>query len=109
METAITVIGILAAAFSFAFGMAWFLPLAIAADKLRKNPDQSEYAIAGLGLLLLVLDCIPVFWIFRAVSETPTMCSEAQKKWAEDRCVRRMFYAFCVSLGIAIFCLFIAS
>ena len=108
METLVTVIGILAATFSFAFGMAWFLPLAIAAEKHREQSDQSEYAIAGLDLLLLVLDCIPIFWAFRAVSEDPSMCSEARKKWAEDRTVRGMFYAFCVSLGIAIFCLFIA-
>ncbi|WAC21425.1 hypothetical protein OVA24_08500 [Luteolibacter sp. SL250] len=92
------------AIFTFAFGMAWFMPLVAARNEVRKEEATAHDTIlTGADILLLIMDCFPFFWIFRTVGklpELPAAAREVREIWQAEPSIRRMFHAWLVSLGV---------
>lgn len=86
--------------FGFAFGMAWMLPLVAAGVDHRKAAAVTRVdTFFGLvDVILLIMDCIPFFWVFRSLSETPSACGAARKKWQEESSIRWSFHLFLICM-----------
>lgn len=102
METIVTVIGIFAGLFTFAFGMAWAMPLFAARTEQAQPASKSDWTFAGWDLILILLDCVPIFWLFRAVPEIPSTYTAARDKWRSESSIRGCFYAWLVSLTVTV-------
>lgn len=87
--------------FTFAFGLAWILPLMIAGQEELAKKKGSE-VVLFMDLLLLAFDCIPIFWAFRALSEAPSTLREARALWKSERSIRSMFWLSMIALTVTI-------
>ncbi|MGJ8674270.1 hypothetical protein, partial [Rubritalea sp.] len=94
MHPAITVITTLLGMFAFAFGLAWFVPLASAHSDNRKSRPAGDIAFPLLDILLLLLDCIPIFWLFRSVPFSSEARHDVKDQWRKDKSIRVCFYLF---------------
>ena len=100
-ETVFIVILTFSGIFTFAFGLAWFLPLVAArTDYGKQVPTKADMLMSGADLLLVLLDCIPFFWFFRALPEIPDACTEVRKRWREEASIRSCFYTWLVCLTV---------
>lgn len=87
--------------FTFAFGLAWFLPLFATGMEERSKEIKEESIFKGLVDILLVLgDMIPIFLLFDMFKQAPEGYSAAKRKWREERTIRSCFCIFCL-LGIS--------
>ena len=89
--------------FSFAFGMAWSLPLMAAHSEQKSvscNGNKRDVVFGGLDFLLVIFDCIPLFWLFRAISETPSAYKAVRDKWKSEASIRWSFKAFLVCIAL---------
>lgn len=77
--------------FAFAYGMAWFLPLFFASSEESKKRRESGEVFWIFDLLLIIFDCIPVFWITGTLTDTQR---EARKLWHREKSIRSSFYTF---------------
>ena len=104
MQTIPLIIFIHAAIFTFAFGLAWFLPLfGVREDHDVKPPKRErDWVFAWADVFLIIMDCFPLFWLFRAIPEVPSTYTAARKKWSKEASIRGCFYASLVSLSLAI-------
>ena len=103
MQTLPLIIFIHAAIFTFAFGLAWFLPLfAVQKDHDDRPKRERDWVIAWADVFLIIMDCFPVFWLFRAIPEVPSTYTAAREKWRKEASIRGCFYASLVALSIAI-------
>lgn len=104
MPTIPLIIFIHAAIFTFAFGLAWFLPLIAVREDHDVSPTKRErdWVIAWADVLLIIMDCFPVFWLFRAIPEVPSTYTAAREKWRKEAGIRWCFYASLVSVSIAV-------
>ena len=107
METALLITTLMGVTFSFAFGMAWFVPLVsaraeyLASDDIEKGlVKKSVFAV--LDILLLLIDTIPIFWIISCFMDAPETMKAGIKRWKEEKMIRVCFWLFvgCVSLSI---------
>jgi hypothetical protein len=101
MEELRTVILSFGGIFTFAFGLAWILPLATAGRKEAKL-KRDDAAFALLDLLLMAFDCIPFFWLFRAIPETPSAYRAARQAWRSQPTIRSMFWLSAAALVVTI-------
>lgn len=97
--------------FTFAFAMAWILPLIIAhsEQKIGSNGDKQDVVFGCLDILFIFFDCFPLFWLFRAIPETPSAYKAVRDKWRSEASIRWSFKAFlvCVALcTISVACIF---
>lgn len=88
--------------FTFAFGMAWFLPLFAARTEEAEPPTKKDWVFGGADLILLLLDCFAIFWHFRAIPEIPSTYTAARNKWRQEPGVRGCFYAWLISLTVTV-------
>ena len=99
----------------FCYGLGWFVPLAAA--RRSASPPQSEPQPLGpvyVGLIwgdlvMMMLDCIPVFWAIRLFMHrgdpeaTWSKTAEAaRQKWREDDQVRWCFKVWVGSCAVAV-------
>jgi hypothetical protein len=106
METTLTVAAIFTGIFTFAFGMAWLMPLAVTSvEQRKKQPARSDTLLAVLDLVLMITEFIPVFWLFRAIPAAPSTYRAVRTKWAAEKSIRFFFYAFlaCAVATVALF------
>ena len=104
MTTLYLIIVIHSVIFTLCFGAAAILPLIKGhADSKPKNKvdDTSSYELIG-DILLILLDCMPVFWLFRAVPEVPGIYMTAHKRWNERKSIRMFFYLSLFFLGLSV-------
>lgn len=86
--------------FTFAFGLAWALPLFTAGMEERNKEVELKPRTRDFADILLVLnDMLPVFLIFDIFRQAPEDYSAAKRKWKEDSMVRVSFWIF-LSSGI---------
>lgn len=99
--------------FTCAFGMTWFMPLCAVTQEAQKEQPASkvELGFAGADLFLLLLDSIPIFWIFSLLfsRDRNKPKSKAQYKWKEEPAIRRCFYLWLASLSALIATIALAS
>lgn len=101
MEELRIVILCLGVIFTFAFGLAWILPLTTAGQKEAK-PTKVDAAFSLVDLLLVFLDCFPLFWLFRAVPETPSAYRAAREAWRSQSSIRVMFWLSVIALTVTV-------
>jgi hypothetical protein len=94
--------------FTFAFGLAWILPL-IAAGQEDTKPSRDDIATSIADLILILLDCIPVFWLFRAIPEAPSAYRAARETWRKEPSIRAMFWLSGASLVVTVVALYIPA
>jgi hypothetical protein len=87
--------------FTFAFGLAWIIPLFVAGQKDTK-PSRVDITTGVLDIILIILDCIPVFWLFRAIPEAPSAYKAAREAWTKEPSIRAMFWMSAVSFIVAV-------
>ncbi len=87
--------------FTFAFGLAWILPL-FAAGQHDTKPSKDDFTTSILDLILILLDCIPVFWLFRAIPEAPSAYRAARETWRKEPSIRVMFWLSGASLVVTV-------
>jgi ABC-type antimicrobial peptide transport system permease subunit len=92
--------------FTFAFGLAWFIPLVTACQK-ESEPTYGDTIFSLLDLLLLLLDCIPLFWIFRDIPQAPSTYRLARETWRNQPTIRTMFWYSSISLVITLVAAFL--
>lgn len=102
MQETATIILAFSGIFTFAFGMAWLFPLVAAHSKHPKPPTRSDWLFGGMDLVLCLMDCIPVFWLIRAIPEAPSAYAEARRKWREEKSIRLCFYLFIISAATTV-------
>ncbi len=102
------------AIFTFAFGMAWFMPLVAARKAAVRNDEATAHdtVFTAADILLLIMDCFPFFWIFRTVGklpELPSTAREVREIWRAEPSIRRMFRAWLVSLGVLLLTIIVST
>ena len=102
MNNTMTVILAFGGIFTFAFGMAWFLPLSAARSEQAEPPSKGDWIFGGADLILILLDCFPLFWLFRAIPEIPSTYTAARDKWRKEPSIRGCFYAWLISLTVTV-------
>lgn len=102
METIIVIGLCFSGTFAFAFGMAWFFPLATARSEAKGADEASPDFFILLDLLLILADSVPVFWLFR-ISPDSADREAIRKAWREEKSIRESFYSFLVCLTISLF------
>lgn len=95
-----------AGSFTFAFGLGWIIPLCAACRK-EKKPTRVDIAASILDLIMILLDCIPVFWIFRAIPEAPSAYRASREAWRKEPYIWAMFWLSATSLIVAVLALYI--
>lgn len=94
--------------FTFAFGLAWIIPLSLAGQR-ESRCDKTSVTFGLLDLLLILLDCIPVFWLFRAIPEAPSAYRAVREAWKNEASIRIMFWLSFGSLAVTIGCCFLPT
>jgi hypothetical protein len=103
MDIILVVLLFLSGTFTFAFGLAWTLPLVTAGIEERKIEDQPRFR--GIADILLILnDMIPIFFIFDILRQAPEDYSAAKKQWKSEGMIRASFYISLLS-GISTVCI----
>tara|TARA_B100001093_G_scaffold497625_1_gene544780 strand:- start:79 stop:414 length:336 start_codon:yes stop_codon:yes gene_type:complete len=105
-----TIIAILSGTFSFAFGMAWLIPLGIArneAMELDEQTDNVRTTFILFDFFLLIMDVIPIFWVITLLMDAPDTMKVTKEKWNEDKMIPICFWTFigCISLTITSICM----
>ena len=107
------------AIFSFAFGLAWFIPML--KIEMPEFPSESQEAPKDslswwsflIDQILILLDIIPIFWIYHLIMgliqtayTVPENVRVAQQTWKESPQIRNMFWAWIISCTclIALIC-----
>ena len=92
--------------FTFAFGLAWIMPMVIAGQD-QSERKKSDVAWGLMDLILILLDCFPIFWLFRAIPEAPSAYRAARETWKKETSIRTMFWlstgSLLVTLGACFF------
>lgn len=83
--------------FIFAFGMGWFMPLVAVYSDSQKN-NKSDFTYSILDILLMLFDCIPVFWLFRVFPASNSSLKRVRGEWTTNKSVRWSFYLFLGSI-----------
>tara|TARA_B100001093_G_scaffold142646_1_gene135085 strand:+ start:283 stop:618 length:336 start_codon:yes stop_codon:yes gene_type:complete len=99
------IIAFLSGTFSFAFGLAWIIPLLTARMEEMNHEQHNDNSYSSLGILdffLILIDVIPIFWIIGFIAEAPDTMEAAINKWKEDSMIRICFWSFigCTSITI---------
>lgn len=102
METTILAIIAFCGMFTFAFGMAWILPLFTAHANITKDRSDTDIVFPLLDVLLMTMDCIPLFWLVRIKPLSCEWREAARQVWSEEPSVRNCFYGFLVSVSLII-------
>ncbi len=92
--------------FTFAYGLAWIVPL-VAAAKQESESSYVGQTLRLLDLFLIILDCIPIFWLFRAIPSTPSAYRAARDAWLTQSSIRTSFWLSLAALTITLAGLFI--
>jgi hypothetical protein len=93
--------------FTIAFVAGFAVPLAAAgaearierAAHMKERGSALELVGPIIDLWLLIQDAIPVFWLFRLVSEAPDDVRAAKKHWREESMVRWCFWISVILLA----------
>ena len=106
MEPVQTILLSFSGVFTFAFGLAWLLPL-VTAGQEQRTVSKGEVVTTLLDIALLLLDYIPVFWIFRAIPEAPSAYRAARLEWNNNASLRISFWLSAISLATFVGCIYI--
>ena len=88
--------------FAFAFGMAWFLPLASARSNIVEETPKRDVVFPLLDIVLMLFDCIPFFWFFRVLPTSSAAHQEVRRLWKEEESIRNSFYSFVWSVATSV-------
>jgi hypothetical protein len=99
MDSAWLIVPILSGLLTFAFGLAWIIPMLQAGDHGRPA-DASDIPFGLLDLLLVLLDFLPLFGLLRALPRLPAAHAAAREVWRSDPAVRRFFRLSLASAGV---------
>jgi len=108
MEELLIVILFFSGVLTFAFGLAWMIPLFTSMHK-NESATSVDAAMTILDLILMLFDCIPFFWIIRAIPEAPSAYRSARETWRQNATVRSMFWFSAASFSVflsVLFCYF---
>ena len=82
--------------FTFAFGLAWCIPLAAAGMEERES--ELKPTVRDIADIWLILnDMIPIFLVVDLFRKAPEDYSAAKKKWKSDGMIRASFYISIIS------------
>jgi hypothetical protein len=90
VQSAWLIVPILSGILTFAFGLAWAIPMLQAGDRGRPA-DARDLHFGLLDLLLVLLDFLPIFGPLRALPRLPAAHAAAREVWRSDPAVRRFF------------------
>ena len=90
MQSAWLIVPILSGILTFAFGLAWAIPMLQAGDRGRLA-DARDLPFGLIDLLLVLLDFLPIFGLLRALPRLPAAHAAARALWRSDPAVRRFF------------------
>jgi len=57
-----------------------------------------------MDIVLMLFDCIPVFWLLRIVPTSSEEHQEVRKLWKNEKSIRQSFYSFlsCLLTSVAL-------
>lgn len=96
MDGAWLIIPIFSGVLSFAFAMAWTIPLMQAGEKACPS-ESTDLRFGFFDLILVVLDCIPFLAMLRGLTRLPAAHTAARELWHSDPSVRKLFRLFLAS------------
>ena len=91
MDETLIILACFTGIFTFAFGLAWSIPLVAAGMEERKaelKPTVRDIA----DIWLILNDMIPIFLVIDLFRKAPEDYSAAKKKWKSDGMIRASFY-----------------
>ena len=106
MEPVQTILLSFSGVLTFAFGLAWLLPL-VTAGQEQRTASKGEVVTTLLDVVMLLFDYIPVFWIFRAVPASPLAYRAARLEWKNNSSLRISFSLSAISLATFVGCIYI--
>ena len=90
--------------FVFAFWLGWFMPL-ITIHMNDQKERQPDFTLSILDITLMLLDCIPVFWLIRVLPTSINGIEKVKMEWSANKSVRVSFYLFLISIFSLGFCI----